>query len=156
MPSIFYLFGKQAALASLQPGTSEGVAGQGAVDFNQHRVDRTHRQDDAVHRAFDVNANQVDQSPDVSSDIGEPGVVSHRHKVAASGGAAVSSSSVVMPGTTTPSGATKMPGIKGGVDPRTDKPQGQNLQHGVQTVAYGADMGDSYTSFARRLQGSPV
>jgi len=42
------------------------------------------------------------------------------------------------------------------VDPRTDKPPGQSLTQGVQTMSYGADVGDSYTSFSRRLQGSPV
>jgi hypothetical protein len=41
-------------------------------------------------------------------------------------------------------------------DPRTDKPEGMNLTQGVQTLSYGADTGNSYTSFARRLQGSPV
>lgn len=41
-------------------------------------------------------------------------------------------------------------------DPRTDKPEGMNLMHGVQTVSNGADVGNSYSSFARRLQGSPI
>lgn len=41
-------------------------------------------------------------------------------------------------------------------DPRTDKPEGMNLTQGVQTLSYGADTGNSYTSFSRRLQGSPI
>lgn len=42
------------------------------------------------------------------------------------------------------------------LDPRTDKPAGMNLMHGVTTVSNGSDVGSSYTSFSRRLQGSPV
>lgn len=42
------------------------------------------------------------------------------------------------------------------LDPRTDKPPGMNLMHGVTTVSNGSDVGASYTSFSRRLQGSPV
>jgi hypothetical protein len=42
------------------------------------------------------------------------------------------------------------------LDPRTDKPAGMNLMHGVTTVSNGSDVGASYTSFSRRLQGSPV
>lgn len=46
--------------------------------------------------------------------------------------------------------------VSGPLDPRTDKPAGQNLTNGVQTMSYGADVNDSYGSFGRRLQGNPV
>jgi hypothetical protein len=45
---------------------------------------------------------------------------------------------------------------KNALDPRTDKPAGMNLMHGIQTVSNGADTGASYSSFSRRLQGSPT
>lgn len=52
--------------------------------------------------------------------------------------------------------ATKPAKPAGALDPRTDKPAGQNLTNGVQTMSYGADVNDSYGSFGRRLQGNPV
>ena len=51
--------------------------------------------------------------------------------------------------------STSMKPVKS-FDPRTDKPEGMNLMHGIQTVSNGADTGASYTSFSRRLQGSPL
>lgn len=51
---------------------------------------------------------------------------------------------------------TKPAKPSGPLDPRTDKPAGQNLTNGVQTMSYGADVNDSYGSFGRRLQGNPV
>jgi len=68
--------------------------------------------------------------------------------------AAIGVSAPVAPSTSTTT--YKPPKPVAAVDPRTDKPAGQSLTQGVQTMSYGADVGDSYTSFSRRLQGSPV
>ncbi len=50
----------------------------------------------------------------------------------------------------------KPPKTHNALDPRTDKPAGMNLMHGIQTVSNGADTGASFSSFSRRLQGNPT
>ena len=152
-----------------------GIAGVGGVDGYAHDPARARRISDTVSRAFSVNANQVDMPEDSTSSIGEPGVIPHAFKIAAASlrqEAAIlrvtalykqalsvprvtSTSSIKSPKiTATPT----VPNIKPlqAFDPRTDKPAGMNLMHGVQTVSNGADTTASFTSLSRRLQGSPI
>lgn len=116
---------------------------------------------DALDSAF-TRTNDIDPG----SQMPEPSVVNiekraraagrlaalRLHKIAA--GMMGGISAPVAPTTTTTT--YKPPKPVAALDPRTDKPEGQNMLHGVQTMSYGADVGDSYTSFSRRLQGSPV
>lgn len=142
------------------------------MDASARDVSRGVRQLDAVSRAFSVNENQVDSGEDQQSTMPDPGYapfdpgassaiydpwtegskaacVMLGIKVAVSGMGSMTSPGV-------PATTYKPPKVVNALDPRTDKPEGHNLTHGVQTLSYGADAGDSYTSFARRLQGSPV
>lgn len=141
----------------------DGTQQVGASDLHRTDPQRGTRVQDNVSRAFRVNDN-VDGPPNTSSNIGEPSMVviaSYRSagRTAALEQYGMKIAAGVGGGTmTSPPKTTKPTTFKpvDALDPRTDKPPGQNLQQGVQTMSYGADVADSYTSFGRRLQGSPV
>lgn len=155
-------------LAILDRGTwtVSGVSDEGAWDASAGDPERVRRRDDTIARGFSVNEN-VDKPADSSSDMSEPGLVPHAYKVAALRAAAAElrkTAGVGVPGlkATVPSlkapQAPRLPkpAAPKALDPRTDKPAGMNLMHGATTVSNGSDVGASYTSFSRRLQGSPV
>ena len=98
-------------------------------------------------RAFETNA-LVDQT----SPFPEPGFSRALTKAGAAGIAAP----VAPPAPKPPKVTTTTPKPVSVLDGRTDKPEGMNLMQGIQTVSNGADVGSSYSSFGRRLQGSPV
>lgn len=140
-----------------------GVADEGAWDASQGDPAHEQRKEDAVSRGFRVNES-VDKPADSTSDMSEPGMVPHAYKVAALRRAALElhkaaafGVSTAVPKISTPK-APSVPKVTPpkAFDPRTDKPAGMNLMHGIQTVSNGSDVGASYTSFSRRLQGSPV
>lgn len=174
------------ALLDAGTWSSSGVAAQGAWDAYQDDPERERRKEDAIARGFDVNENQVDMPKDVSSSIGEPGTIPRANKIAAEvqrlrelalGSAPTPSSALrKQAAALRKQAALGVPAIKAPAptlkappapritpakptpifDPRTDKPAGMNLTHGIQTVSNAADTGASYSSFSRRLQGSPT
>lgn len=156
-------------IAMLDRGTwtVSGVSDEGAWDAGQDDPERARRLSDAASRGFSVNEN-VDKPADSSSDMSEPGMIPHAYKIAAlrasaaelrkaAAAGAVPGLKVTVPSLKAPQ-APRLPKMQApkALDPRTDKPPGMNLMHGVTTVSNGSDVGASYTSFSRRLQGSPV
>ena len=120
-----------------------GVEAQGSMVVPQ----TDHERVDSIRRAFETNA-LVDQT----SAFPEPGFSRALTKAGAAGIAAP----VAPPAPKPPKVTTTTPKPVSVLDGRTDKPEGMNLMQGIQTVSNGADVGSSYSSFGRRLQGSPV
>ena len=143
---------KNSSLQDGGYGDAEGSYGQGGLDANQHLVDRDKRIRSAIEEAFLSNEN-YDKSYGPESATTQP-----KLGTAAMGiGSALKPLSLT-PRTTMPKPpqAPQMPKMTNVTDPRSDKPQGMNLQHSVQTNAYGSNGMESISSPAMRYQGSPV